>query len=90
MRKFIEKKNSIEALQWNGFESMPELVEMKGDATNILLRHDESVLIFDNGYMLENYITVYKGEWIVKLSNGTWNSMKNKDFKEMYEEVIEE
>ena len=47
MKKFVEKKQPIEALQWNGFISMPELVEMKGDATNILLRHDESILIFD-------------------------------------------
>ena len=89
MRKFVEKKIPIEAIQWNGFDSMPELVEMKGDATNLLLRHDESVVIFDNGYMLDNYIAVMKGDWIVRMSNGVWNTMKDKDFKESYEELTE-
>ena len=89
MRKFVEKITPIEAIQWDGFISMPELVEMKGDATNLLLRHDESVVIFDNGYMLDNYITVKKGDWIVRMSNGVWNTMKDKDFKEAYEELTE-
>ena len=89
MRKFVEKKIPIEAIQWNGFDRMPELVEMKGDATNLLLRHDESVVIFDNGYMLDNYIAVMKGDWIVRMSNGVWNTMKDKDFKESYEELTE-
>ena len=89
MRKFVEKITPIEAIQWDGFISMPELVEMKGDATNLLLRHDESVVIFDNGYMLDNYIAVKKGDWIVRMSNGVWNTMKDKDFKEAYEELTE-
>ena len=89
MKKFVEKKQPIEALQWNGFISMPELVEMKGDATNILLRHDESILIFDNGYMLEKYITVNKGDWIIRSGNGVWVSMKDREFKIAYEEFME-
>lgn len=89
MKKFIEKRSVVKAIQWNGFASMPELVEMKGDATNILLRHDESVIIFDNGYMLDNYITANKSDWIVCVSNGVLNSMKDKDFKEAYEELTE-
>ena len=89
MKKFVEKREPIEALRWNGFDSMSELVEMKGDPTNILLRHDESVVIFDNGFFLENYITVEKGDWIVRKSNGVWNSMKDRDIKESYEEFIE-
>jgi hypothetical protein len=66
MKRFVEKKNMIEGIQWNGFSSMPELVEMKGDAINILLRHDESVVIFDNGYFLDKYIIANKGDWIIR------------------------
>ena len=89
MMKFIEKKNIIEAIQWNGFSSMPELVEMKGDAINILLRHDESVVIFDNAYFLDNYIVVNKGDWIVRKDNGIWISMKDSELKATYEELTE-
>ena len=66
MKKYTEITQSVEAMRWEGFVSMPELVEMKGNAINILPRHDESILIFDNAFMLDNYATVNKGDWIVK------------------------
>lgn len=89
MIKLVEKKNTIEAIQWCGFSSMPELVEMKGDAVNILLRHDESVVIFDNAYFLDKYIIANKGDWIVRKNNGEWITMRDSELKTSYEEVIE-
>lgn len=89
MMKFIEKRSAVEALQWNGFASMPELVEMKGDAINILLRHDESVVIFDNAYFLDKYIIVNKGDWIVRKDTGEWISMHDSELRDTYEEFTE-
>ena len=87
--KFIEKRSAVEALQWNGFARMPELVEMKGDAINILLRHDESVVIFDNAYFLDKYIVVNKGDWIVRKDTGEWISMHDSELRDTYEEFTE-
>lgn len=89
MMKFIEKRSAVEALRWNGFASMPELVEMKGDAINILLRHDESVVIFDNAYFLDKYIVVNKGDWIVRKDTGEWISMCDSELRDTYEEFTE-
>ena len=88
MRKFTEITHSVEAMRWDGFVSMPELVEMKGDAINILARHDESILIFDNAYMLDMYTTVYKGDWIVKVDN-KYLGMSDSEFRKKYIEVLE-
>jgi hypothetical protein len=87
--KLIEKRTPIEVIQWNGFASMPELVEMKGDAINILLRHDESVVIFDNGYFLDKYIIINKGDWIARDIDGVWHSIKNNEISSIYEEILE-
>lgn len=86
MRKFTEITHSVEAMRWEGFVSMPELVEMKGDAINILPRHDESILIFDNAFMLDNYVTVNKGDWIVKIDN-QYIRMSDIEFRKKYVEV---
>ena len=86
MKKYIEKTQSIDAMRWEGFVSMPELVEMKGDAINVLPRHDESILIFDNAFMLDNYVTVNKGDWIVKIDN-QYIRMSDIEFRKKYVEV---
>lgn len=86
MNLFIEKREPVMAMKWEGFSSMPLLIEMKGDATNILLRHDGSILIFDNAYSLSNYITVHVGNWILK-ENGTWKSMKEAEFFKTYDKL---
>ena len=87
MKQYIEVKSTVYAMFWNGFESMPEFVEFKGDSINILLRHDESLVIFDNGYYLDQHIVVEKGQWIIKDSRGNFISMRDSDFKKSYTEV---
>lgn len=86
MKKYIEKTQSVDAMRWEGFVSMPELVEMKGNTINILPRHDESILIFDNAFMLDNYVTVNKGDWIVKVDN-QYLRMSDIEFHKKYVEV---
>lgn len=86
MKKYIEITHSVDAMRWEGFVSMPELVEMKGNAINILPRHDESILIFDNAFMLDNYVTVNKGDWIVKIDN-QYIRMSDIEFRKKYVEV---
>ena len=86
MKKYIEKTHSVDAMRWEGFVSMPELVEMKGNAINILPRHDESILIFDNAFMLDNYVTVNKGDWIIKIDN-QYIRMSDIEFRKKYVEV---
>ena len=88
MRKFVEKERKVEALFWNGFSSLPELVELRGDMVNVLLRHDESVLIFDNAFNLSQYITLVKGSWLVKIDD-EYCTMKDKEFHSKYVEVTE-
>lgn len=86
MKKYTEITQSVDAMRWEGFVSMPELVEMKGNAINILPRHDESILIFDNAFMLDNYVTVNKGDWIVKIDN-QYIRMSDIEFRKKYVEV---
>lgn len=86
MKKYTEITHSVDAMRWEGFVSMPELVEMKGNAINILPRHDESILIFDNAFMLDNYVTVNKGDWIVKIDN-QYIRMSDIEFRKKYVEV---
>lgn len=87
MKKYTEITHSVEAMRWEGFVSMPELVEMKGDAINVLPRHDESILIFDNAFMLDNYVTINKGDWIVKIDN-QYIRMSDMEFHKKYIELI--
>ena len=90
MKKYIERKNCVLAMRWDGFISMPELVEMNGGAVNILLRHDESVVIFDNGYDLKPNIIANKGSYIV-LDNGCYSVFSDeKSFNKKYVEYTEE
>ena len=86
MKKYTEITHSVDAMRWEGFVSMPELVEMKGNAINILPRHDESILIFDNAFMLDNYVTVNKGDWIIKIDN-QYIRMSDIEFRKKYVEV---
>ena len=85
MKKYEEIKSAVYAMRWNGFESMPEFVDFKGDSTNILLRHDESLVVFDNGYNLEQYVVIEKGQWIVK-DNNDFIVMSDSEFKKKYKE----
>ena len=86
MKKYTEITHSVDAMKWEGFVSMPELVEMKGNAINILPRHDESILIFDNAFMLDNYVTVNKGDWIIKIDN-QYLRMSDTEFHKKYVEL---
>ena len=86
MKKYEEIKSTVCAMRWGGFESMPEFVDFKGDSINILLRHDESLVVFDNGYNLEQYVVVEKGQWIVKDNNNDFIVMSDSEFKKKYKE----
>ena len=86
MKMYEEITNSVYAMKWEGFDSMMEFVEFKGDSINVLLRHDESLVIFDNGYNLEQYIVVEKGQWIIKDNKNNFYVLKDSEFKKRYRE----
>lgn len=88
MKEYVERERKVKALLWEGFKSLPELVEIYGDMVNILLRHDESVLIFDNAFNLSQYVTVSKGDYIVH-SEGNYTIYDKAHFEKKYVEVSE-
>lgn len=88
MKKYVEREKKIEAIRWEGFKSLPELVEVHGNMVNILLRHDESVLIFDNAFNLSQYVTVTKGDYIVCV-DGVYAIYDKAHFEKKYVEVSE-
>lgn len=85
---YIEKPEVVVAMQWNGAKSMPELIAMRDESmTNILLRHDESVLIFDNAFNLSVYITLNPGDYCIKDRQGNFVVVDRHTFEETYLEV---
>lgn len=88
MKEYVERERRVKALLWEGFKSLPELVEIHGDMVNILLRHDESVLIFDNAFNLSQYVTASKGDYIVH-NEGNYAIYDKSNFEKKYVEVSE-
>lgn len=85
---YIEKPEVVVAMQWKGIDSMSELVAMRDESmVNILLRHDESILIFDNAFNLSVYVTLNVGDYYIKDTHGNFTVMDGHTFEETYLEV---